>query len=147
MRTIKPLLAAVALAALSLPGVAQTNVPADEQSGVAEQTPEARTDLEAPAFLSRRPAGQWLSSDYIGGQVYDANGEEIGEVGELVIDRHGRIVALVVGTAGFLAIGEKDIAIPITAIDLVQRGSTLRVVARYTRAELDRAPAFTKDPG
>jgi sporulation protein YlmC with PRC-barrel domain len=130
MRRIVPLLAASILAAFALPALSQ-----------------ARDEGEAPAFLTKRGTDHWFFSDFIGSQVYDTNGEEIGEVDELVIDRNGAVVAVVIGTGGFLAMGEKDIAVPISAVMLVMRDGHPLVVARYTRNELEQAPAFSKDPG
>jgi sporulation protein YlmC with PRC-barrel domain len=48
--------------------------------------------------------------------VYDPADAKIGSVDDLLIDQQGRITAVLVGVAGFLGIGEKDVAIPFSAL-------------------------------
>lgn len=150
-----------ALAAASLPVLAQPSPPGLDQSqsqqrveapqGVdAPQAPAARSALEGARtavadFLTRRDAGQWLASDCIGATAFDAAGDEIGEVDELVLDQNGSVVALVVGVAGFLAVGEKDIAIPYQAVTLGTLNGNVYVQTKYAKADLENAPAFLRD--
>lgn len=59
-----------------------------------------------------------LGSDLRGTNVYGGNGENIGEIDDIVLDRDGRAVALIVGVGGFLGIGEKNVAIPFDAVEI-----------------------------
>lgn len=73
----------------------------------------ALTPLAAPG------QNQMLGSDFEGTRVFGANNENIGDISDTLIDRDGRIVAVVVGVGGFLGIGEKDVAIPFNALEIV----------------------------
>ena len=55
--------------------------------------------------------------DVRGKAVYDAEGQRIGSVGDLYIDRQEREVRfLEVGAGGFLGIGEKRFLVPVEAV-------------------------------
>ncbi len=70
------------------------------------------------APLATAAAGQMLGSDIRGTKVYGAGNENIGEVDDILIDRDGRVAALIVGVGGFLGIGEKYVAIPMQAFEI-----------------------------
>jgi sporulation protein YlmC with PRC-barrel domain len=63
--------------------------------------------------------GHMMGSDIRGTRVYGANSENIGSINDIVVDRNGQLVALVVGVGGFLGIGQKDVAIPFGAVEIV----------------------------
>jgi sporulation protein YlmC with PRC-barrel domain len=82
-------------------------------------------------FLEVRPQDQFRASKLIGTLVIGANNESIGEINDVLMDQNGRAHAVIIGVGGFLGIGEKDVAIPMTAIqfsagnmDMAQRGAT-----------------------
>jgi sporulation protein YlmC with PRC-barrel domain len=55
--------------------------------------------------------------DLRGKDVYDAEGQRIGSVGDLYIDRKEREVRILeVGAGGFLGIGEKRFLVPVEAV-------------------------------
>jgi hypothetical protein len=58
------------------------------------------------------------TSDLIGHRVYGPGGEDVGEVEDVLINRDGRIEALVIEVGGFLGFGEREIAVPPQAIRL-----------------------------
>lgn len=62
--------------------------------------------------------GQMLSSDLRGTTVYGMNNENIGPINDLLLDRDGRVAAVIVGVGGFLGIGQKDVAVPFQALDI-----------------------------
>jgi sporulation protein YlmC with PRC-barrel domain len=58
-----------------------------------------------------------LEQDIRGKDVYDVDGEQIGSVDDLYIDRQERKVRfLEVGTGGFLGIGEKHLLVPVESV-------------------------------
>jgi len=68
-------------------------------------------------FVERQQTGQFLASRLVGTTVYGSNNERIGDVNDVLMDRDGRAQALVIGVGGFLGIGEKDVAVPFTAVE------------------------------
>lgn len=56
--------------------------------------------------------------------VWNQNGEQIGEVNDMILDLDNRTVAyVIVGTGGFLEIGEKDVLVPWNLLELQMAGS------------------------
>src|SRR5919202_4999162 len=86
------------------PAFAQTTPPG---AGAAGQAPEAR----AGRFLTELP-GAMRGSKLIGTEVIGQDHVRIGSIDDLLVDRDGRIRAVVIGVGGFLGIGEKNVAIP-----------------------------------
>jgi hypothetical protein len=43
---------------------------------------------------------------------YNADNEKLGVISELIVDRSGKVEAVVVGTGGGLHMGERDVAVP-----------------------------------
>jgi sporulation protein YlmC with PRC-barrel domain len=84
------------------------------------------------APLATASAGQMLSSDIRGTKVYGANNENIGEVDDILIERDGRVAALIIGVGGFLGIGEKYVAIPMQAFEIALDRSDITASVRGT---------------
>ncbi|WOH48230.1 DUF4142 domain-containing protein [Bradyrhizobium sp. sBnM-33] len=74
---------------------------------------------KAAAIAAPEP-NQMLGSDLRGTQVRGANDENIGEINDILVDRKGGVVAVIVGVGGFLGIGEKNVAIPFHALEIVE---------------------------
>jgi sporulation protein YlmC with PRC-barrel domain len=72
---------------------------------------DAQPDAEA--------IGQWRASKMVGLNVYNNDNEKIGDIAELIIDRSGKLEAVVVGAGGFLGIGERYVAVPYSQINWV----------------------------
>src|SRR6202035_399138 len=62
--------------------------------------------------MTQESAGQWRASKMIGVNVVNTSNEKIGAISELIIDRSGKLDAVVVGAGGFLGLGEHDVAVP-----------------------------------
>ncbi len=82
-------------------------------------------------FVEVRPQTQFRASKLIGTPVTGANNESIGEINDVLMDQNGRAHAVIIGVGGFLGIGEKDVAIPMTALQfsagnpgMAQQGAT-----------------------
>ena len=112
---------------------------------------EAQTSetAEAPAApvegqIVEQPEGTYVASELIGRTVMSAEGEDMGEISDLIIgeDNH-QIRAVVVGIGGFLGIGEKPIAVEISQLSrtTTQDGAE-QLALNYTRTELEQAPEF-----
>ena len=142
-------------------------VPADQAQAPASQpadgmtsdqatpttTAEQPTDASAPAAETATttltvPADAlggakiMSASDYIGKRVYDTAGNDIGEVNDLIISEDGKVQATILGVGGFLGIGEKDVAVPVTSVEMVKDGESVKLVVNATKDQLEKAPKF-----
>ena len=56
-------------------------------------------------------------TDFYKQDVYDKGQTSIGKIDDVLIDKSGKITALIVGVGGFLGVGEKDVALPFSAVN------------------------------
>jgi sporulation protein YlmC with PRC-barrel domain len=84
-----------------------------------------------------------LGSVLKGLEVYDPDGQPIGDINDVIVRTDGGVEGVVVGIGGFLGFGEKGVAVRWDKIGLVptQDGGA-RAVLNATREELDEAPVF-----
>jgi sporulation protein YlmC with PRC-barrel domain len=104
---------AAAASSLSSAAIAQTVQPKADSTA----TPVTTTAVTGTKWMTEEAAGQWRASKLIGLNVYNNANEKIGGITELIIDRTGKLDAVVVGAGGFLGLGEHDVAIPYSEID------------------------------
>lgn len=97
-------------------------------------------------YLTEQSATQISANNFIGQSVY-AGDDSIGEVNDLIIEEKGGIVAAVIGVGGFLGIGEKDVAVPMSKITVTRDADDvdeLRLTTMETAESLKGAPEFKK---
>ncbi|MCW8088487.1 PRC-barrel domain-containing protein [Sabulicella glaciei] len=80
----------------------------------------------------------------VGKNVYGTNGREAGEVRNLLIDRSGRVRAVVVEWGGFLGLGERQALVPVERIRLGANQND-RAQLNMTREELEALPRYDSD--
>lgn len=68
--------------------------------------------------------------------LYTEDGEEVGEIEEVLMDGEGRIVALSAEVGGFLGVGEKDVVLQ---FDQVQFQND-RFIVSMTKEQLEMLP-------
>lgn len=95
--------------------------------------------------LSHGPGpGLMGSSSINGNDVYNRQGESLGDIKEIMLDMHnGRVSYAVLSFGGFLGMGDKLFAVPWSALtlDTVNERFTLDV----EKTRLESAPGFDKD--
>ena len=102
--------AVLALAALVAgPALAQTN----SQAGGPPAAGAAGRNSEAGSgrFITQMPDAM-RGSKLVGTEVIGQDHVRIGSIDDILVDRDGRIRAVVIGVGGFLGIGEKNVAVP-----------------------------------
>lgn len=87
-----------------------------------------------------------LANDLEDENIYGLNDEEVGEVEDVILNMDGTVAAVVVEVGGFLGIGEKDVLVDWNAIEMVQDGNDLRLLAPgLTREALEAAEGVDID--
>ena len=73
----------------------------------------------------------------------NSNGDNLGEINNVIINEKGNVVAAVIGVGGFLGIGEKNVAVPFDALDFrtVDPAENRRAETRDEKAEQNRDAA------
>jgi sporulation protein YlmC with PRC-barrel domain len=77
--------------------------------------PAAPTTAGAAEIFTRLPAGTTVTNFYKQ-SVYDASDDKIGEIDDALIDKEGRVTAIIIGVGGLLGMDEKDVALPFSAV-------------------------------
>jgi sporulation protein YlmC with PRC-barrel domain len=104
----------------------------------------AETSTTTQSAMATNPTGNIIHSDQIrvskmiGSAVYDAQNRDIGKVSDVIIDRDGRVAAVVLDVGGFLGMGGKLVAINLSQIKAVGNHLTLDM----TKEQLQQARAY-----
>ena len=69
-------------------------------------------------FVTVPASGVWRVSDLEGKPVYGSDGNSIGDINDVLVSQNGSVNAVVIGVGGFLGIGEKDVAVNMSALQL-----------------------------
>ena len=121
-------------------GQAQSDQPSQQQG--MGQGQQADTTSTAADTMSDSPLYAMRGNEIVGQNVYGANGEEIGEVDNVVIRREsGGTPAVLVGVGGFLGIGERSVAIPLDQLRMEQD----RLVTDMTRDQIAGMEAYDQN--
>jgi sporulation protein YlmC with PRC-barrel domain len=89
---------------------------AQQQSAQHQAGPAAQILPSVPG--SSNTVTNWYKQD-----VYDPSDNKIGEIMDVLVDREGKVTALIVGVGGFLGAGEKDVAVPFNAVRVTNKNS------------------------
>ena len=106
---------------------------AQEQAG---QTQDSMTDMGDSALDSLDTIG---TEEVVGKTVVSQQGEEIGEVKEIVMDNDSQQHLAVLDVGGFLGIGEKSVAVAFEELQLSADG---RIQSNLTRESLQSQPEY-----
>lgn len=94
------------------------------------------------AFKEAQTPGEWRMATYIGSPIFNASGDKIGDVKDVLFDRSGKIRTVVIGVGGFLGLGEKRVAVPFEVVTYVDENDERRVVVPLSKEALQSAPAY-----
>ena len=68
-------------------------------------------------YITRQTPTDWTAEALIGRIVENSQGDNLGEINNVIINEKGDVVAVVIGVGGFLGIGEKNVGVPFEALD------------------------------
>ena len=95
--------------------------------------------------MNSLPSGVLPISDYYNQSVYDTKDNKIGDINDLLVEKDGKISAAIIGVGGFLGAGEKNVAIPFTALKLTEKNGKRYLVMDTNKEALNKAPGYTFD--
>jgi sporulation protein YlmC with PRC-barrel domain len=91
------------------------------------------------------PGPHLMGADTLmGNDVFNADGEDLGDIKEIMLDmRSGRVSYAVLSFGGFLGLGEKLFAVPWAALKLDTENK--RFTLNVSHQQLEGAPGFDKN--
>jgi sporulation protein YlmC with PRC-barrel domain len=107
------------------------------------QQPAPVSPARTLTFITE-PAGTTITNFYKQ-NVYDPGDNKIGDVNDVLVDKEGKITALMIGVGGFLGMGEKDVAVPFSSIRASMKDNKWYLVLDTTKEALKVAPGFKYD--
>jgi hypothetical protein len=108
-------------------------------------------------FVASQSSDQWVFSKFKGTDVIGQNDESIGSVNDLLFDKSGKVLGVVVGVGGFLGIGQKNVAMDMGAFQVVAGKSStttapvtgrsddptnMKLKVAWTKEQVQQAPDF-----
>jgi sporulation protein YlmC with PRC-barrel domain len=105
----------------------------------------AATDSGNAAVLQTVPDDAMTVSNVYKQDVYDTKENKIGDVNDVLLDKDGRITAVIIGVGGFLGVGEKDVAVPFNSLKMAEKDGDAYLVMNTTKETLEGAPGYTYD--
>ena len=135
------------VAQTTTPAPTKPSTPAPSTSTPSTSSPMApRAGNTAPGELQyfSKYSDEMRSSKLIGTSVRNAAGESIGDINEILIDKSGKVAAVVVGVGGFLGMGEREVALQFESIKMTRDANGNNVfTVNATKDTLKNAPAWT----
>ncbi len=141
--------AAVLSAALAIPAVAQqkpTSGSPSAQPSTSTSMPSSKAaSTQQPGFLQNQSPSEWRASKLIGASVYGPDNSSIGEIDDLILADNGEVKAAVIGVGGFLGVGQKNVALPMNALNVKRKADSSsidKITVSFTKDQLKDAPKF-----
>ena len=100
---------------------------------------------QAPQIMSSVPAQSVTVTDWYKQSVYDPSNSKIGEIMDVLLSADGKVNALIIGVGGFLGMGEKDVAVPFSAVKHTTRDGKVYLTLDTTKDALKAAPGLKYD--
>jgi len=110
-------------------------------------TPPAATEHSATEHsrtsANRVMPGQIRVSQMDGATVYDARNQDVGDVKDIILERDGRVAAVILDVGSVLGVGGKYVAVPISDITVsFDNTNKPRFTVGQTEAQLKSAQAY-----
>ncbi len=106
----------------------------------AQSMAAGRTELMNSVPTSSKTVSDWYKQD-----VYDPSDAKIGKIDDVLVSDNGQVNALIVGVGGFLGAGEKDVAVPFSAVKQTTKNNKKYLTMDTTKDALKSAPGFKYD--
>ena len=92
------------------------------------------------AVISAQSDGEVRADQIIGMTVYNAQGDKVGTVHDILLDKEGKATGVVLSVGGVLGVGAKSVGLTWKEIDV--KPDQQQVQISYTKDQLEAAPDF-----
>jgi sporulation protein YlmC with PRC-barrel domain len=116
----------------------QPAAPADQNTTTTAEQPASPPPSDA--IIPAQSADQVRAKTMIGMNVYDTNGEKVGEVKDILFDKDGKATGVVLSVGGVLGLGAKDVGLQWSQVDIQPEAEVAKV--QYNKKQLEAAPDF-----
>jgi PRC-barrel domain len=97
------------------------------------------------ALMSAVPRDAVTVTDWYKQDVYDPSNNKIGVIDDVLVDKSGKVEAVIISVGGFLGIDTKNVAEPFTAIHATKKDNKWWLTMNTTKDALKSAPGYKYD--
>lgn len=95
------------------------------------------TRIPAGVFTNVQTEDQYLARDaLLGAKVHDKDGKIIGDVEDLIVNDYNQVVGVIMGTGGFLGMGEKKVGVNLPALRFEEKDGKTEVILDAATADV-----------
>ncbi len=105
--------------ATALVGTALIGGAAFAQDRTTTSTSPSPSVSSSSTSVQQNLKGNWRASKLMGLDVYNESNEKLGDISEILLDKTGKVNAVVIGVGGFLGVGQHDIAVSMDKLKFV----------------------------
>lgn len=105
----------------------------------------ATSAFAASETMKAAPSDSWTVTNYYKQSVYDTKQSKIGSVDDVLLDKQGKVSALIIGVGGFLGVGEKDVAVPFEAVKAEKKDGKWYLTLDESKDSLKAATGYKYD--
>ena len=91
------------------------------------------------------PSDSVSVTDYYKQNVYDKSDNSVGEISDVLLDKDGRVTAVIVSVGGFLGLGAKYVSVPFNVLRMTEKDGKRYLVMDTTKDALMSAPGYQYD--
>lgn len=106
---------------------------------VSASAEEQKAAIPSGIFYKGQQANQWLAKDLlVTAKVFNAQGQIIGDIEDLILNDHNEVEGVIMGTGGFLGAGEKKVGVRFSALKIEEKdGKRTILLPEATKEVLD----------
>ncbi len=140
---LKAIIAALTFAiALSVAPLAR----AESSAPAAPAKPQQQETIDVLVIpLEKLPSYGSIVSAWYKQPVYDMNEKKLGKISDMLFNADGSISAVMMDVGGFLGIGAKHVAVPVTAITITAKNDKSWLTMNTTKDILKKATGYKFD--
>jgi sporulation protein YlmC with PRC-barrel domain len=97
------------------------------------------------ALMTTIPGDARTVTDWYKQNVYDPSNNKIGEIEDVLVDKSGKISAVIIAVGGFLGMDTKDVAAPFSSIHATMKDNKWWLTMNTTKDALKSAPGYRYD--
>src|SRR5712672_2315130 len=108
------------------------------------QTSSTSTSTPAKVTATQLQPGQLRATQMDGSTVYDSQNQKVGDIKDIILDKDGKVAAVVLDVGAFLGIGGKYVAVSMNDLKITQDNNSNkpRFTVDMTKDQLKAAQAF-----
>jgi sporulation protein YlmC with PRC-barrel domain len=110
-------------------------------------TAETASSGNAASDPARNADGSFNASKVVGLSVVNGADDNIGKIGEVLLDKSGRVAGVVVDVGGFLGIGSHPVKLAWNQLKLVNQDGSLQAVVDMDKDALKQMPEYKASNG